>query len=353
MSFYVKQPYKKNVINNNKNSFNPITAKLYMSFYEKLGVPKTATETEIKKAFRSLSLQYHPDRNPESDAQHKFQEINEAYETLSQPNKREQYDMEQEMGPMGGMMGGGMGGMHMHGFPPDIFNMMFGGGMGGIHMGMGGMGGPMGGVRIFHGGMGGPMGGDGGGFFIRKPQNIRKVVKITLDQCYHGEIVQVEIERVVQENNDPPKTEKCVLSVQIPKGIKENEVFVIREQGSISKYDANGGMVLKSDVEILFETEPHANFVRQDMNIVYKKNISLKEALCGCSFEIKLFGKLIRFNKEQQKMIIHPNEKKTIPDLGMVREGGGVPTGSFIIEFHIDFPAVLNDEQRAILAGVL
>ena len=62
--------------------------------YETLGVSKDASESEIKKAYRSLSLQYHPDRNPSPDAKAKFQEINDAYETLSDAEKKQQYDNE-------------------------------------------------------------------------------------------------------------------------------------------------------------------------------------------------------------------------------------------------------------------
>ena len=75
--------------------------------YEVLGVSKDAKETEIKKAYRSLSLKYHPDRNSSEEAITKIQEINEAYEILSDESKRNHYDMEQA----GGIPGFGMGGM--------------------------------------------------------------------------------------------------------------------------------------------------------------------------------------------------------------------------------------------------
>ena len=110
------------------------------SYYDVLEVPKDASETDIKKAFRRLSLQYHPDRNSEANAESKFKEINEAHEILSDNSKRQQYDMESNGHPFFGG-GGGMGG------PPgaefhdmnDLLRQMFGGG---------GMGGPPGGVNF-------------------------------------------------------------------------------------------------------------------------------------------------------------------------------------------------------------
>jgi len=79
--------------------------------YEVLGVAKDAVEQEIKKAYRSLSLKYHPDRNSSEEAITKIQQVNEAYEILSDQSKRQQYDMEQAGGFPGGMPGFGMGGM--------------------------------------------------------------------------------------------------------------------------------------------------------------------------------------------------------------------------------------------------
>ena len=84
------------------------------TFYEILDVPNTASENEIKKAFRTLSLKFHPDRNKAPDAQSTFQTINEAYETLSDPAKRNQYDMELKGGVFPGMFPGA---------PDDIGNI--------------------------------------------------------------------------------------------------------------------------------------------------------------------------------------------------------------------------------------
>ena len=78
------------------------------NYYDVLGVSQDADETDVKKAFRKLSLQYHPDRNQDEDTTGKFQEINEAFETLSNPEKRNQHDMELKFGQGGGNPFGGM-----------------------------------------------------------------------------------------------------------------------------------------------------------------------------------------------------------------------------------------------------
>jgi len=96
-------------------------------YYEVLGVSKDASTEEIKKAYRKLARQYHPDVNKASDAEQKFKEIKEAYDTLSDPNKRSRYDQFGHEDPRAGFGGAGFGGADFGDFG-DIFDMFFGGG---------------------------------------------------------------------------------------------------------------------------------------------------------------------------------------------------------------------------------
>jgi DnaJ family protein B protein 4 len=310
------------------------------TYYDILGVSKDANDNEIKKAFRALSLKYHPDRNPTEDTTEKFQKIGEAYEVLSDAEKRNQYDNESNGIPFG-MPFTHMDSMNEFQDMNNIFNMMFGGGMPGMPgmPGMQGMGGP--GIRIFHsGGMGG-----GPQFFqqFQKPSPISKVVNLSLKQCYDGGSISVEIERFVV-NNGIKYTEMASLNISIPKGINEKNGIIIEGEGNCVND-------LKGDVKLSFKIEEHPLFKRRESDLIYKKKISLKEALCGFSFELQhLNGKMLFLNNKSNRTIITPDTKKTIPNLGIEYEG---KTGNLIIEFIIDFPINLSEEQMNMIESVL
>ena len=102
-------------------------------YYEVLGVSKTATDDEIKSAFRKMAKQYHPDINKAPDAAEKFKEAQEAYAVLSDPNKRKQYD---QYGHAAFDNNGAAGGYDFSGFDfSDIFSDLFGGSFGGFNFG--------------------------------------------------------------------------------------------------------------------------------------------------------------------------------------------------------------------------
>ena len=295
------------------------------NFYEVLGVSNDASESDIKKAYRTLSLKYHPDRNPNEEAKSIFQSIGEAYETLSDPAKRNQYDMELRFG-------GGSGG---HGGNPF--------GMGGMEGSIPGM--P--GIRIFHSSSSGGM---PGGFHsqmfhqIHRPEPIMKHLQITIEQSYQGCVVPIEIERWVL-NNNVKTMENETLYLNIPQGIDDNEMIGIRDKGHVVNGEIFGEV--KISINVINNTE----FKRTGLDLIYHKKISLKEALCGFSFEmIHLNGKKLCLNNNSNPTVIKPNYKKVVPSMGMIRENS---TGNMIIEFEVEFPDALTAEQIEHISKIL
>lgn len=152
-------------------------------YYEVLGVPKSATQDEMKKAYRKLAVQFHPDKNPgDHTAEEKFKELGEAYDVLSDEQKRAAYDRYGHAAFQGGMPGGGGGG----GFhdPMDIFSQVFGGGAGDI-------------FDTFFGGGGGRRGGGRSNNGPQRGSDLRYGLEITLEEAARGVEKEVEIERLV------------------------------------------------------------------------------------------------------------------------------------------------------------
>lgn len=317
------------------------------NYYDILGVDKNASEQEIKKAFRKLSLQYHPDRNTDPEAETTFKTINEAHETLSDPEKRRQYDMQQQGIPFPGMGGGGPQEFHDMN---DIFRQFFGGGMPGMPGGVAfSMGGGMPGQQEFHFFHGPGMGGSPGGFpgffqNLQKPPPIIKTLHLTLEQAYFGGNFSVQIDRWVVRNNIK-ENEIATIQVGVPPGIDENEVIILREAGNTIENSIAG------DVKITIQITNDPNFQRQGLDLVHNRSISLKEALCGFKFEIRhLNNKTFSFNNHTNVTLIRPGYKKIIPGLGMNKNG---QTGNLIINFDVNFPDSLTDDQIKKLSEIL
>lgn len=293
--------------------------------YETLGVSKDASEAEIKKAYRSLSLLHHPDRGGDTQ---KYQEINGAYEILKDSQKRAQYDAE-------------LNGVRMSPFgAPNGFPFPFGPNANVHFAHMGGGGGPaefadLGSFinMMFHG---------GGMPNIGRPIPIIRNVRITLEQAYNGTSVPLEIERWIMRDPNTREMEKETVYVQLPAGIDENEVVILRDKGNVINENVKG------DVKVVVQIENTTPFRRQGLDLIYMKSLTLKEALCGFIFSIvHLNGKQMTFNNTGHNTIIKPNSKKVIPNMGMMRNGN---SGNLIIEFEIEFPDTLSPEQTASLS---
>jgi len=296
--------------------------------YEILGVGTDAEESEIRKAYRQLSLKYHPDRNDSVDAVEKFKEINEANEILSDPVKREQYDFDLKHGKGSFEQQESMNDMN------NIINQMFGQGMGfPFPFNMRGGGVPN--VQIFHNGHPVHMGGGGGDPFahffhqIHKPPPIQIVSSITLEESYKGGNCKASFERNTILNGIR-SIESLEVNIPIPPGINHGEIIVLENQGHSMTESQRG------DVHIKVEIQKHTLFRREGNDLFYQVTIPLREAICGFNMSIQhLNGKTISMNNQSNPTIVKPNYKKTVPGLGMIKNG---VTGNLIIEFTIEFP---------------
>ena len=299
-----------------------------MSYYECLGINKNASKDEIKKAFRKLSLQYHPDRpNGNSD---KFKQINEAYETLGDPQKKKMYDLRNS----GGIPG--MPGMHnMNSMPgmgnPEDFLKMFFGGIPGVQMHMGQMNPniPRANINIRR---------------MMMPATIHKKVTISIEEAFKGLNYPLEIEREIYEEDGSIRRESEKIYIDIPKGVDTNEMIIVRGKGNCNQMKAYG------DIKVIINVENDTKFVRQGLNIYYIKEITLKEALVGFDIEFKhLNGKNYNMNHSGQG-VINPSSQLNMEKMGFQR---GEHIGALIIKFKIEFPKQLTNEQKAALLEIL
>ena len=181
-------------------------------YYETLGVEKGSSADQIKKKYRKLSMKHHPDRGGNKET---FQKINTAYQILGDPVKKRNYDMQRE-NPLGNLFGQN-GNADMGGF----FNMFFGGQM------PEGMGQPS--VQIFRNGV--PVQVN----MQKKPPPIIKTIEISLEQAYKGINFPLEIERWIKDENTR-RVEKEKIYIDIPRGIDDGEIVVLKNKGNILNY---------------------------------------------------------------------------------------------------------------------
>ena len=301
-----------------------------MSYYDVLGVKNDASDIEIKKAYRALSLKYHPDRNPSDEATKKFQEINEAYETLGDASLRKKYDTKDAMGE-----NLNFNNVDQFNDINNIFNMMFNG-MGGLNAAHG-----MHRTNIFHNGN--PNAFHTQFHFGNRVDPIKQQILLTMEQVFLGCVFPININRNIIENNQQRK-ETEQMYINIPQGINEGETIIIQEKGNI----INGK---KGEIHIIITVAKHESFRRDNLDLIYNKTIPLREALCGFHVEIlHLSGKKFAINNATNPSVIYPEYKKVVPSLGMKR---GNATGNLVIVFNVEFPKELTNDQIKLLKEAL
>ena len=357
-------------------------------YYEVLGVDKSASADEIKKAYRKKAIQYHPDKNPgDKEAEEKFKEAAEAYEVLSNPDKRARYDQfgHEGLNGAGGFGGGYSGG----GMSMDDIVSMFGDIFGG-HGGFGGFGGfgrgaSQSGQRKFRG------------------SDLRVKVKLSLKDIANGTTKKFKLKKYVPcshchgtgaEDNSGTETcptckgsghilrtqqsifgmmqtqsvcpqcngegriikNKCkecggegivygeeVVEVKIPAGVAEGMQLSMNGKGNAGRHNGING-----DIQVLIEEEPNDTFVRDGNNLIYNLLLDFPTAALGGEVEIPT----IEGTKLKVKI-----ENGTQPGKTLRLQGKGLPavqgygrgTGDLIVNISVFVPKYLSHEEKAAL----
>ncbi len=334
-------------------------------YYEILGVTKNASAAEIKKAYRKKAVQYHPDKNPgDAKAEENFKKAAEAYEVLSDPDKKARYDQfgHAAFEGGGGFGGGGMNMDDIFSQFGDIFGSAFGGG------GFNGFG--------------------GGGQRRVKGSNLRIRVKLTLEEVANGVEKKVKVRRKVQADGVTYKTcgtcngrgqvtkvtntilgrmqtaatcNSCggsgqiidkrpsdadgqglkvaeeTVSINIPPGVEEGMQLKVPNKGN----EAPGNGV-PGDLLVAIETEDHATLKREGDNLHYDLYVSISEAVLGTSKEIDSVGGKVRIKLEPgiQSGKILRLRGKGISSLN------GYGSGDLLVHVNVWTPKELNKEQK-------
>ncbi len=348
-------------------------------YYEVLGVSKNAGKDEIKKAYRQMAIKYHPDKNPgDHTAEDKFKEAAEAYEVISDDNKRARYDQFGHAGMNGGSGGFGGGGMTMD----DIFSQ-FGDIFGGHFGGFGGFGGGRGGSRR-----------------VNKGSDLRVKVKLTLKEIANGVEKKIKVNKYVDckvcsgtgaENGSAHSTcstcrgsgyvnrvtntllgqmqttspcptcngdgkmitDKCtscsgegvvrdaeVITLNIPAGVAEGMQMSVSGKGNAAR---RGG--INGDLLVLIEEEKHPELIRDGNDLIYSLYLSFPDATIGAPIEIPTVdGKVkIKIEPGTQPGKVLRLRGKGLPDVN------GYGRGDLLVSINVWVPKKLSKEEKAII----
>ena len=284
----------------------------YKDYYKILGVPRTASEAEIKRAYRKLAREFHPDKNKAKDAEDRFKAANEAHEVLSDPKKRAAYD---QLGPNWqngqrftpppgwgggrGAPGGGFGG-DAGGFS-DFFSSLFGNGAAGAGFGGGGFGSGAGGYEDF-----------GSGGVVRDQQ---AKLAIGIEDSYNGATRSVAIGN-------------RTLNVRIPKGVTAGQTIRLSGQGP------RGGDVL---LELSFT--PHPLFKAEGRDLHMTLNVAPWEAALGAAVPVATLGGAVELNLPPGTL---SGRRLRLKGRGLP----GSPAGDQFVTVQIQTPAAESDAQK-------
>lgn len=302
-----------------------------MDYYEVLGMAKSATPEELKKAYRKLALKYHPDKNPDDKkAEERFKQISEAYAVLSDKDKRQQYDTY------------GAEGFQQRYSQEDIFKgadlndilrefgFNFGGGGGGRTSSRTSRGGGDPFSSFFHQGQGGH-----GGFQQGPPpkgQDLSLELPITLDEVLHGAEKTISLGR-------GGKSDK--VSVKIPAGIESGKKLRVTGKGNPSQFGGPSG-----DLYLLINVLPHEAFTRDGDDLIVEQKIPFSHMVLGGKVDVPtLEGKTLSVKVPHATQA---NAKLRLKGHGLPTGPHG-PRGDLYVRLNVEIPKSLDKEQKKLI----
>jgi curved DNA-binding protein len=285
----------------------------YKDYYQVLGVPRSASTDEIKKAYRRLARKYHPDVSKEAGAEEKFKEVNEANDVLSDPDKRSAYDQlgfyrpGQDFRPppgWGERFGGGARGAEFAGADfSDLFSQLFGGG------GMGG-----------HGfqGKGAPKGRD-----------VEASATLTLEEAYHGAEKHIHL---------AGSGGRGAVRFKVPPGTLPGKRLRLAGKGQASPYGGPSG-----DLYLQIQIAPHGRYRLEGKDVYLDTPIAPWEAALGASLQVPTLSGNVRIKVPAGA---RSGQRLRLPGRGMpVKEGAG----DFYVQLQVVLPAELSEEAKGLL----
>ena len=329
-------------------------------YYKVLEIPRDADADAIKKAYRKQALRWHPDKNQDNRqaAEEKFKDVAEAYDVLSDTQKRAVYDQYGEEGLKGGpppspSTGGfsasgpeGMAGGMPRGFayqfsgdPRDIFSRFFQSSFERTQsFGEGGFGDN----DVFADFMNSRGGGISAGVGQRKTANFE--LNLTLEELYRGCTKKLKIKRTTR--SQVPREDEKVLEINVQPGWKAGTKVTFASEG-----DEIGNTAQFQDVVFIIREKKHPVFARDGSNLIFKSAIPLKDALCGFVIEIPaLDGRTI---KQRIDGVVNPGSSRVIANEGMPISKHPGRKGDLIVTFDVIFPQRLSEAQKDRLKQIL
>ena len=359
-------------------------------YYEVLGVSKNATPDEIKKAYRKMAVKYHPDKNPgDKEAEEKFKEAAEAYDVLSDADKRAKYDkFGHSMGPQG--FGGGGGGFHASGLSMEDIFSQFGDIFGG-HFGGG------------FGGFGDDFGGQAPRQHVNKGTDLRITVKVTLKDIMDGVDKKIKIPRLVacehckgtgakdgtafktcprchgtgyittvqqtilgamQSQQVCPEcegegkiiSEPCtycngtgvekkeeIVSFHIPAGVEDGMILTLRGQGNAPRHGGVNG-----DLLIVIQEEKNSELIRDGDDLIYNLMLDFPTASLGGSAEVPTVGGRARLKIPAGTQ---PGKVLRLRGKGLPRMNSNVK-GDLLVNVMVYIPEELSDTEKAAIESL-